>query len=332
MSDAGERIVLDAMGGDNAPTATVAGAVEALRGHGVRAILVGDQDRLEAELRTLGAAEEGLRIEHASEVVGMDEAPTVGIRQKQDSSIRVAADLVRAGQAEALISMGNSGATMAAGVLVVGRAPGVDRPPLAGLLPGKGAGTLLLDIGANTDCVPQNLLQFGIMGSLFMEVMHRVKRPRVALLNVGVEEVKGNQLSLAAHALLRESDVNFAGNVEGVDLFTGDVDVVVCDGFTGNVAIKVMEGTGDLAFGLLRSAATSSNRGRLGGMMLRPALGEIRASFDYAEWGGAPLLGVNGLVFIGHGRSHPGAVERAIVQVDAALSRNLPALLEKGLA
>ena len=326
------RIALDVMGGDNAPAATVAGAVAARRNHGIEAILVGSREQLARELERHGESAADYRIEHAGEVVGMDEQPASAIRQKLDSSIRVAAQLVKAGEAGALISMGNSGATMAAAVLVVGRAPGVNRPALAGVLPGAGGGTLMLDIGANAECTPVNLLQFAIMGSLYMEVAHRVESPRVGLLNVGEEDVKGNQLALEAHELLQASELNFRGNVEGVDLFRGVVDVAVCDGFTGNVAIKVMEGTGDFAFGMLRVAGEASTRSKLGAMLMRPALRAMRASFDYAEWGGAPLLGVNGLVFIGHGRSHGGAVERAFVEGNAALSRDLPRLLEKGLA
>ncbi len=328
----GGRIALDAMGGDNAPAATVAGAAAARRNHGVEVTLVGDRERLVAELERHGESLGDYRIEHAGEVVGMDEQPASAIRQKLDSSIRVAAQLVKLGEAEALISMGNSGATMAASVLVVGRAPGVNRPALAGVLPGTAGRTLLLDIGANSECTPKNLLQFAIMGSLYMEAVHGVGAPRVGLLNVGEEDVKGNQLVLEAHELLQASGLNFRGNVEGVDLFRGVVDVAVCDGFTGNVAIKVMEGTGDFAFGMLRAAGRASTRSKLGALLMRPALRAMRTSFDYAEWGGAPLLGVNGFVFIGHGRSHRGAVERAIVEVNAALSQNLPALLEKGLA
>jgi glycerol-3-phosphate acyltransferase PlsX len=328
----GGRIALDAMGGDNAPVATIAGVVAARRNHGVEVTLVGDLERLSAELERNGESVGDYQIVHAGEVVGMDEQPAAAIRQKLDSSIRVAAQLVQVGEAQALISMGNSGATMAAAVLVVGRAPGVSRPALAGVLPGTGGRTLLLDIGANSECTPDNLLQFAIMGSLYMEAAHGVGSPRVGLLNVGEEDVKGNQLVLEAHELLQASELNFRGNVEGVDLFRAVVDVAVCDGFTGNVAIKVMEGTGDFAFGMLRAAGETSARSKLGALLMRPALRTMRTSFDYAEWGGAPLLGVNGLVFIGHGRSHRGAVERAIVEVNAALSGNLPALLEKGLA
>ncbi len=327
-----ERIALDAMGGDYAPAATVAGAAAARRNHGVQVILVGDRERLAAELQRQGESPGDYRIEHAGEVVGMDEQPAAAVRQKLDSSVRVAAQLVKVGEAEALISMGNSGATMAAAVLIVGRAPGVNRPALAGVLPGASGGTLLLDIGANAECTPINLLQFAIMGSLYMEAAQGVNSPRVGLLNVGVEDVKGNQLVLEAYELLQASGLDFHGNVEGVDLFRGVVNVAVCDGFTGNIAIKVMEGTGDFAFGMLRTAAMASARSKLGAWLMRPAITSMRTSFDYAEWGGAPLLGVNGLVFIGHGRSHKEAVEGAIVQVNAALSRDLPTLLEKGLA
>ena len=204
-----ERIALDAMGGDYAPAATVAGAAAARRNHGVQVILVGDRERLAAELQRQGESPGDYRIEHAGEVVGMDEQPAAAVRQKLDSSVRVAAQLVKVGEAEALISMGNSGATMAAAVLIVGRAPGVNRPALAGVLPGASGGTLLLDIGANAECTPINLLQFAIMGSLYMEAAQGVNSPRVGLLNVGVEDVKGNQLVLEAYELLQASGLDF---------------------------------------------------------------------------------------------------------------------------
>ena len=326
------RIVLDVMGGDNAPEATIAGAVAARRNHGVETILVGDYKVVASELQAHGEIPAQYQIEHAGEVVQMDEQPASAVRQKLDSSIRVAANLVKDGEAGALISMGNTGATMAAAVLIVGRVPGVNRPALAGVLPSTDLRTLMLDIGANSECNSQNLLQFAIMGSLYMEAVHGIKCPSIGLLNVGEEDVKGNQLARDAHELLKSSQLNFRGNVEGVDLLRGIVDVAVCDGFTGNVAIKAMEGTGDFAFGMLQAASRVSTRSKLGALLMRPALRAMRTSFDYAEWGGATLLGVNGLVFVGHGRSHRGAVERAIVKVKAALSRDLPLLLEEGLA
>ena len=317
------RIAFDAMGGDNAPAATVAGAVQALRSHGLRAILVGDESRIVTQLRALDVRDDEFEIVSAGSVVGMDEPPTAALRQKRDSSIVVAAKLVKDGRADALVSAGNSGALMAAGVLVIGRAEGVIRPALGGLLPTANGRLFMLDIGANTDCTVNELVQFAVMGSVYMQRLRSVSNPTVGLLNVGEESMKGNRLYREAHALLDKSTINFAGNVEGMEVLSGSVDVVVCDGFTGNIAIKVMEGVGDFAFGELRKSVDASLIRRAGAVLMRGAFKSLRRKFDYAEWGGAPLLGLKGQVLIGHGRSDARALANGLVTAQAAVDAGL---------
>ena len=317
------RIAFDAMGGDNAPAATVAGAVEALRSHGLRAILVGDESRIVTQLRALDVREDEFEIVSAASVVEMDEAPAAALRQKRDSSIVVAAELVKNGRADALVSAGNSGALMAAGVLVIGRAEGVIRPALGGLLPTTNGRLFMLDIGANTDCAANELVQFAIMGSVYMQRLGSVENPTVGLLNVGVESMKGNRLYREAYELLSKSAINFAGNVEGMEVLSGSVDVVVCDGFTGNIALKVMEGAGDFALGELRKGVESSLIRKAGALLMRGAFQALRRNFDYAEWGGAPLLGLKGQVLIGHGRSEARALANGLVAAQASVDAGL---------
>ena len=317
------RIAFDAMGGDNAPAAAVAGAVEALRSHGLRAILVGDESRIVTQLRALDVREDEFEIVSAGSVVGMDEPPAAALRQKRDSSIVVAAELVKDGRADALVSAGNSGALMAAGVLVIGRAEGVIRPALGGLLPTSSGRVFMLDIGANTDCTANELVQFAIMGSVYMQRLGSVKDPSVGLLNVGEESMKGTRLYRKAHELLSESAINFAGNVEGMEVLSGRVDVVVCDGFTGNIALKVMEGMGDFVLGELRKDVESSLLKKAGTVLMKGAFQALRRKFDYAEWGGAPLLGLKGQVLIGHGRSDARALANGLLGAQAAVDAGL---------
>lgn len=317
------RIAFDAMGGDNAPAATVAGAVEALRSHGLRAILVGDEPRIVTQLRALDVREDEFEIVSAGSVVEMDEAPAAALRQKRDSSIVVAAELVKNGRADALVSAGNSGALMAAGVLVIGRAEGVIRPALGGLLPTANGPTFMLDIGANTDCTANELVQFAVMGSIYMQRLGTVKDPTVGLLNVGEESMKGNRLYREAHQLLRKSAINFVGNVEGMEILTGNVDVVVCDGFTGNIALKAMEGVADFAFRELRKSVESSLVSKAGALLMRGAFRGLRRKFDYAERAVAPLLGLKGQVLIGHGRSDARALANGLSTAQAAVDAGL---------
>lgn len=313
------RIALDAMGGSNAPRSTVSGALEASRELGIESVLVGDERILQDELARHGAGGPSLEIVHASEVIAMGEHPAEALRQKQNSSVKIAAQLVRDGKVGAMVSMGNSGATMAAGVLITGRIEGVLRPALAVMIPGINGGTLLLDVGANSDCTPDNLHQFAVMGSAYLKGVHSIDYPSVGQLNMGEEEGKGNRLAIETDKLLKESSINYQGNVEGVDLFRSMVDIAVCDGFTGNVALKVAEGVGDFALKTLKTEIETSLLSRLGALALRPSLKQIAKSFDYAEQGATPLLGLRGLILIGHGRSNAKAVTNAIIQAKKAI-------------
>jgi glycerol-3-phosphate acyltransferase PlsX len=310
------RLVLDAMGGDHAPASPVEGAVLFCRAHpDQEVVLVGDRERV-SPLLGRGRPPANLHLHHASEVVEMDEHATSAFRRKRDSSLRVGFELVRDGKADALVSAGNSGAVMAGGLLTLGRLPGVERPAIAALFPAlKGGGRcLLLDAGANVDCRPSHLAQFAVLGEAYVRARLGVARPRVAVLSNGEEASKGTPLTREASELLRRSDLDFVGYVEGKDLFSGDAQVVVTDGFTGNIVLKTSEGVGMGVIGLLRQAI--EKRGglpeKLGAMLLQPALAGLRRVVDYAEYGGAPLLGIQGVGILAHGRSSPRAIHNAL--------------------
>src|SRR3989304_6062766 len=294
-------IALDAMGGDNAPGEIVAGAVEAARDVGVRVALGGRPDDIAACLVRHGPRPDTITIVPASEVIEMDEQPAKAARQKKDSSMVVGLRLVKRGEADAFVSAGNTGAVMAAAIMYLGRIKGIERPTLAGLMPLSGKLTLFLDVGANADCKPVYLVQFAEMAAAYMERVWKVERPRVALLNIGEEATKGSTLAQEAYALLAKSGLNFIGNVEGRHVPTDIADVIVTDGFTGNVVVKTMEGMAEYIQGQMRAAIKSRPWYALAGLVLMPAFNQMRKKLDYREYGAGPLLGVNGLVFIGHG-------------------------------
>ncbi len=327
MTTANPVIALDAMGGDNAPREIVQGAVKAARELGVRVALVGRQEVVEAELARHGGTPDGITVVHAPDVIEMDDPPALAARQKKDSSIVAGLKLVKQGGAEAFVSAGNTGAVMAAAIMYLGRIRGIERPSLAGLLALSGRLTLFLDVGANADCKPVYLLQFGQMAAAYMERLWKVERPTVALLNIGEEETKGSSLAQESFELLRDSGLNFIGNLEGKDVPFGRADVLVTDGFTGNVVVKTMEGMAEFIQGQMRSAIKSRPWYAAAGLMLIPAFGKMRKKLDYREYGAGPLLGVNGLVFIGHGRSDSLAVYSALrVAREAAQSGMLEAI------
>lgn len=316
-------IALDAMGGDNAPREVVRGAALAVRELAVRVALVGRPADIERELATLppedAAALPALTVVEAAEVVAMGEHPAQAVRSKRDASINVACREVSAGRARALVSAGNSGAVLAAALLAIKRATGVARPAIGALIPGPGEHqTFVLDVGANTDCKPEWLVQFGIMGSVYATEMMGVADPRVALLSNGEERGKGNELVQATDPLLSSAAVDFVGNAEGKDLFGDKFDVVVCDGFAGNVALKVAEGVAEFLFASISAQARASLQGKLGGALLKPKLRPIRDRVDYRRTGGALLLGVAGEVVIAHGRSDALAVMNALRVADQA--------------
>ena len=325
-------IALDAMGGDHAPAEIVHGAVLAARDLGINVALVGIPERIVVELARhappgRAGKPEQVSVVPALEVIEMDEPPAQAARHKKDSSIVVGLKLLKQGQADAFVSAGNTGAVMAAAIMYLGRLKGIERPSLVALLPLSGRLTVFLDVGANADCKPSYLLQFGQMASVYLEKVWKVPNPRVALLNIGEEESKGNQLALEAYELLQKSDLNFVGNVEGKDIAKGLADVIVTDGFTGNVVVKTMEGVADFITGQLRQAMTSRWHYKLAAAVLLPAFNRLRRSMDYREYGAGPLLGVKGLVFIGHGRSDARAIVSGLrVAREAVQSGMLEAL------
>ena len=302
------------MGGDHAPAETVKGALQAVRESDVEVALVGLPDVLEAELarHSHGSPPRSVRVVPASQVVGMHEPPAQAVRQKRHSSVNEALQLVKAGKASAVVSAGNTGAVVASALLSLGRLSGIDRPALSAYFPTGKHGVLALDVGANADCKPIYLVQFAHMGSIYMQHVHGVKRPRVGLLSIGEEEGKGNALIREVYERLQRSPLNFVGNVEGNEIMSGEVEVVVSDGFTGNVAVKMCEGMAEFMFRELRQAVKGRLRYRLGALLMLDALRDMRRRLDYAEYGGVPLLGVNGVVIICHGRSHALAIKNAI--------------------
>jgi len=305
-------VALDAMGGDHAPQATVEGAVRAARSLDTPVLLVGDQAQLQAELDRHAPIPPGLEIVHAGDAIGMEESPGAALLRRRDASVVVAANLVKDGRASGVVSAGNSGAVMGAAVLRLGMLAGVDRPAIAMILPNRHGRVIVLDGGATVDSRPEHLRDFAIMGSSYAHCLFQVERPRVGLLSIGEESTKGSMLSKKAFALLQSAPVNFIGNVEGKEISVGAVDVVVCDGFVGNVVLKTVEGYAEFFVGMLREQLGANWRSRLGAWLLRPGLRSIADGLDYASHGGALLVGVNGVCVIAHGRSSPAAIENAI--------------------
>lgn len=308
------RIIIDAMGGDNAPEALVKGAIQAGNEYGVDITLVGDSERIKEVLRNEDADEEKYEIVHTTEIVTNNESPTLAIRRKKDSSMVVGMKMMKEGRGDAFISAGSTGAILAGGIFVVGRINGIDRPALAPVIPGRKGPFMLIDVGANAECKTQNLLQFGIMGDIYSKKVLGKENPTVGLANIGSEEEKGTDFTRESYRLLKESSLNFIGNVEGREMPEGAVDVIVCDGFTGNIILKVFEGVTQTIFDVLKSEIMSSTRTKLGGLLLKPVFRTFKKKYDYTEHGGAILLGVNGAVIKAHGSSNPKAVKNAIRQ------------------
>ena len=307
------KIAVDAMGGDFAPRAVVAGAVQAAREYGLGIILVGAESTVQAELKKHPAASAlPVEIRNATQVVDMLDSPATVFRRKKDSSIRVANDLVKTGEAVAVISAGHTGAAMATSLFVLGMVEGVERPAIATVMPTVSGACVVLDVGANVDCKPNHLLQFAIMGEVFARNLLKIPNPRVGLLSIGEEATKGNELTKEAFKLLTETSLNFIGNVEGRDVMSGRADVVVCDGFIGNVVLKTSEAVAESIGMLLRENIKSSMLRKAGYLLMRPAFQALKHKMDYAEYGGAPLLGVDGISIISHGRSSDRAIKNAI--------------------
>ena len=330
MANSIPRIAVDAMGGDLGPSVVVPGAVQAAREANLALTLVGREDEVRAELSRLDLSGLDVSVLHSPEMAGMDEKPSDILRRKKDSSIHMACRLVKEGKADGVVSAGNSGATVACGMFILGRIPGISRPALATIMPTAKQPMVLIDVGANVDSKPKHLFQFGLMAEVLAQSVLGLDKPRVGLLSIGEEEGKGNSMVKEAYDLLRASTLNFVGNVEGRDVYTGDVDVVVCDGFVGNVALKLSEGLAHTMTQVLKRELLRHFWGRVGTLFARGALRRFKKVTDYAEYGGAPLLGLTGLVVVCHGASNPKAIMNAVKMAGTfARSRSSEVLAER---
>ncbi|MFN2453813.1 MAG: phosphate acyltransferase PlsX [Pyrinomonadaceae bacterium] len=331
------KVVVDAMGSDRAPHPEIDGAMAAARDLGIKVILVGQAEKVEPELRRCGwrgDGDNGIEFVEAAEVIGMDEPVATAVRRKRKSSLRIGTKIVADGRADGFVSAGNTGAAMATAKMVLGMLPGVDRPALAALIPTQGEKpVLLLDVGANSDCKPLQLAQFAIMGDAYARAVLGTARPSVGLMSIGEEEAKGNELTKEAFPLLRDlSSLNFVGNIEGRDVFTGAVDVIVTDGFTGNVMLKLSEGLTDAMLSMIKRELMATARTKAGAMLARPAFRSIKKRLDYSEYGGAPLLGVRRIVVVGHGSSNARAIRNAVRSVKEFSEHRAGERIERGIA
>ena len=307
------RIALDAMGGDYAPAVTVEGAIEAVsESKDLAVVLVGNEADIINELKGKDYPASLISIRHASQVVEMGESPVTALRRKKDSSIKVAVELVKAGEADAMVSAGNSGMVLAAALFILGKLQGVERPAIAAVMPTLKGLFVLIDAGANVDCKASHLLQFAIMGNAYARTIFNIDIPKIWLLGIGEEDAKGNELTKEAFKLLKESNMNFIGNVEGKDVFTGNADVVVCDGFVGNIALKISEGLAEAIAKMLKREISEKTTGRISYLFLKGALKNFKKKTDYSEYGGAPLLGISRPCIISHGRSTAKAIKNAV--------------------
>ncbi|MDP2970515.1 MAG: phosphate acyltransferase PlsX [Deltaproteobacteria bacterium] len=315
------KIAVDAMGGDFAPQNIVEGAFKAAKEHGVKVVLVGDEDQVSKELSKYPTSKLPIYIHHTSHVVAMHDSPSTVLRRMKESSVKVAIDLEKEGQVNGVVSAGNSGAAMALAMFIFKKLEGVDRPAIATIHPAIKGSTVLVDSGGNVDCKPSHLVQFALMGDAYAKYILGEKEPRIGLLSNGEEEGKGNELTREVHEILSEMDINYIGYVEGRALNSGEVDVIVCDGFVGNVALKISEGLWETVHGILKWEAKDNLRAKVAYFFMRRAIRRLEKRFDYSEYGGAPLLGVNGNCVICHGASNAKAIMNAIV-LAASLAKN----------
>jgi len=316
------RIAIDVMGGDNAPRAIIEGSILAFREYGAELYLVGLKNEIVKYLSEEEKINPKINIVEASEIINVDEAPVNAIKHKKDSSLVVGLKLVKDGNCDAFISAGSTGAFLAGSLLKVGRIKGIDRPALSPLIPTLKGNCMIIDAGANVDCKPRNLQQFAVMGSIYMENIMKIDNPRVGLLNIGAEVTKGNELTKESFELVKNSGVNFVGNVEARDIISGVCDVCVCDGFAGNVLLKTTEGVAMTLFKLLKDEFTKSVKTKLGAVLLKDNLKNIKKQFDYTEVGGAPFLGINGIMIKAHGSSDAKAIKNAIRQAKLLYDNN----------
>ena len=325
------RIIIDAMGGDNAPEEIVKGAVLAAGEYGCSITLVGIRERIEEVLRAQGSSEGSFDIVDAAQVITNDESPTEAIRKKKDSSLVIGLNLLRDGKGDAFISAGSTGAVLAGGTFIVRRIKGIMRPAICPIIPGRKKPFLLMDAGANADCKPQYIQQFAIMGSIYAEQVLKRKKPEVALVNIGAEEEKGSKFAKECYAMLKDTPINFKGSIEGREIPDGAVDVVVTDGFTGNVILKLFEGTVGTIFSVLKEGIMSSFKTKLGGMLLKPVFKSFKKTYDYTEHGGAVLLGLNAPVIKAHGSSNAKAVKNAVRQAISCVEGNITGVIRSAM-
>lgn len=326
-------IAIDAMGGDNAPNAVVEGAIQALKQwNDIEILLAGPEEKLNELLQDAGDVKDRISIIPADEVISMDEAPVLQVRRKKNSSMVQAMLAVKEGRAQAMISAGSTGAVLAGSILRIGRIKGISRPALGPILPGRSNPFILVDSGANVDCTPEYLLNFGLMGSVYMKSVMGVENPRVGLVNIGAEAEKGNELTKKTYQLMQEQTLyNFAGNCEARDIPTGDYDVVVADGFDGNIILKLTEGLASTLIGMMKESMMKDTRSKVGALLVKPALKEFKKKLDYEEHGGAPLLGVEGAVVKAHGSSNGKAFCNAIRQARTMIETDMVGVLREGV-
>jgi glycerol-3-phosphate acyltransferase PlsX len=324
-------VAVDVMGGDYAPEEVVKGAIEATQAFDVKVILVGKQDCIEKILKKYPISDLPIQVHHASEVVNMNDVSLEAIRRKKDSSIKVALNLVKSGKAHAVYSAGNSSITLAAAMFILGRLPQVERPALAGIIPTLNGRIVLIDVGGIVDCHPFHLVQFAIMGHVFAKYILNTENPRLGILNIGEETIKGNDLVKKTFTFLQKRPLNFIGNIEGGNVLQGKADVVICDGFVGNVALKFGEGMAEAFLTLIKQEVKKSFLARIGVILVKRSLKNVFKRWDYSEHGGAPLLGVNGIVIVGHGCSKAKAIKNGIRMADQFITQKINLHLEKGL-
>jgi len=317
-------ILVDAMGGDNAPHEIVYGCMDAINENsGFDILLVGDKDKINSILKEKNFSSDRLDIYHTTEAITNEDSPVKAIKRKKDSSIVVSLEMIKDRKADVFLSAGNTGALMAGSKIILGMLDGVDRPALMSFLPTSKGLAVIVDAGANTMCKPINLLQFGVMGSLYISEVFGVKNPRVGIVNVGTEENKGNDLVKSAYTLLKQANINFIGNIEGRQVLDGDADVLVCDGFVGNVLIKTLEGAAEYLFGSIKDIFKKSMFTKVSALMVKKELMKFKKHMDYTEYGGVPLLGVNGKVMKAHGSSNAKAIKNAVIRAKSYVRSNV---------